>query len=225
MKPKRIDALFERLRREKRTGFIGYITAGDPTPEHTPKLAAALERGGVDLIELGVPFSDPIADGPVIQRGAARALEAGTNVRKVLRMAEEIRKGSEIPLLLFTYMNPVLRYGLEALACDAAACGIDGCLLTDLSVEEAEFYSRRDARPGAGYGVLSRADQHAAAVAIGRPAIHRLRLSGFADRGDGRERVADRRCRSAGGGDAARDGAAAGAGVRHLDAGAGARSG
>ena len=141
MKPKRIEALFERLRAEKRTGFIGYITAGDPTPEHTPKLAAALERGGVDLIELGVPFSDPVVDGPVIQRGAARALEGGTNVRKVLRMAEEIRKSSQIPLLLFTYMNPVLRYGLEALARDAAACGIDGCLLTDLSVEEAEFYS------------------------------------------------------------------------------------
>ncbi len=141
MKPRRIEALFERLRGEGRTGFIGYITAGDPTPEHTPRLAAALERGGVDLIELGVPFSDPIADGPVIQRGAARALEAGTNVRKVLRMAEEIRTRSEIPLLLFTYMNPVLRYGLEALARDAAACGIDGCLLTDLSVEEADFYS------------------------------------------------------------------------------------
>src|SRR5579863_5575995 len=123
MKRKRIEALFERLRGAGRTGFIGYITAGDPTPEHTPRLAAALERGGVDLIELGIPFSDPIADGPVIQRGAARALEAGTTVRKVLRMAEEIRTRSEIPLLLFTYMNPVLRYGLEALARDAAACG------------------------------------------------------------------------------------------------------
>jgi tryptophan synthase alpha chain len=101
---------------------------------------AALERGGADLIELGVPFSDPIADGPVIQRGSDRALKAGTKLATVLDIAAQIRKRSEIPLLLFTYMNPVLRYGLEPLAKAAAASGIDGCLLTDLSVEEAEPY-------------------------------------------------------------------------------------
>src|SRR6185369_2583693 len=115
-------------------------TAGDPTPEQTPEIVAALERGGVDLIELGVPFSDPIADGPVIQRGAARALKAGTTVPKVLDIARKIRAVSQIPLLLFTYMNPVLRYGLDGLARDAKAAGIDGCLLTDLSVEEAAPY-------------------------------------------------------------------------------------
>ncbi len=98
------------------------------------------KAGGADLIELGVPFSDPIADGPVIQRGSARALAAGTRVSTVLDIAAAIRKRSEIPLLLFTYMNPILRYGLESLAHDAAARGIDGCLLTDLSVEEAEPY-------------------------------------------------------------------------------------
>ncbi len=101
---------------------------------------AALERGGADLIELGVPFSDPIADGPVIQRGADRALKAGTNVRKVLEIARKIRETSEIPLLLFTYLNPVMRYGLDKLARDAKAAGIDGCLLTDVSVEEASPY-------------------------------------------------------------------------------------
>jgi tryptophan synthase alpha chain len=100
----------------------------------------ALERGGADLIELGVPFSDPIADGPVIQRGADRALKAGTTMRRVLQIAAEIRTQSEIPLLLFTYMNPVLRYGFESLARDAVQAGIDGCLLTDLSVEEAGPY-------------------------------------------------------------------------------------
>src|SRR5579864_1350819 len=133
-----------RIRRafEGRKAFVAYLTAGDPAPEKTPELVAALERGGADLIELGVPFSDPIADGPVIQRGAERALKAGTNVSKVLEIAAEIRKRSQIPLLLFTYMNPVLRYGLEALARDAVARGIDGCLLTDLSVEEAEPYVR-----------------------------------------------------------------------------------
>lgn len=138
--PTRIDSLFERTRAEHRAALIGYITAGDPTPAETPALVAALERGGVDLIELGVPFSDPIADGPVIQRGADRALKAGTNVAQVLQIARQIRATSQIPLLLFTYMNPVLRYGWNKLAQDAKAAGIDGLLLTDLSVEEAQSY-------------------------------------------------------------------------------------
>jgi tryptophan synthase alpha chain len=134
----RISRLFERLHAEHRPAFIAYITAGDPSPDATPEIVAALERGGADLIELGVPFSDPIADGPVIQRGSDRALKAGTKLTTVLDIAAKIRKRSEIPLLLFTYMNPVLRYGLEPLARDAVANGIDGCLLTDMSVEEAE---------------------------------------------------------------------------------------
>jgi tryptophan synthase alpha chain len=132
-----IRRLFERLRAEQRAALIGYLTAGDPTPARTPALAAALARGGVDLIELGVPFSDPIADGPVIQRASDRALRAGTTLAKVLGIAREIRQSSDVPLLLFTYLNPALRYGLERLAADAAAAGIDGCLFTDLSVEEA----------------------------------------------------------------------------------------
>src|SRR5713226_6106651 len=103
--PTRIQSMFERARHEQRAALIAYITAGDPAPEQTAELAAALERGGVDLIELGVPFSDPIADGPVIQRGSDRALKAGTTVAKVLAIAKKIRQTSEIPLLLFTYMN------------------------------------------------------------------------------------------------------------------------
>jgi tryptophan synthase alpha chain len=133
--------MFAGLARDGRKGLIAYITAGDPAPERTPSLVAALERGGVDLIELGVPFSDPVADGPVIQRAGERALRAGTSMRRVLEIAGEIRRRSQIPLLLFTYLNPVLRYGIEKLAADAAARGIDGCLLTDASVEEAEAYS------------------------------------------------------------------------------------
>jgi tryptophan synthase alpha chain len=135
----RIQRLFEGLR-GKRPALIAYITAGDPSPAMTPEIVAALERGGADLIELGVPFSDPIADGPVIQRGSDRALKAGTKLTTVLDIAAQIRKKSEIPLLLFTYMNPVLRFGLEPLAHLAVKSGIDGCLLTDLSVEEAEPY-------------------------------------------------------------------------------------
>src|SRR5437867_7256980 len=136
----RITELFARLKREGRKGFIAYITAGDPAPDRTPDLVDALERGGADLIELGVPFSDPIADGPVIQRAGYRALEAGTTVPKVLEIAAEIRTRSRIPLLLFTYLNPIMRYGIGRLAADAKAAGIDGCLLTDASVEEAAAY-------------------------------------------------------------------------------------
>jgi tryptophan synthase alpha chain len=136
----RIGRMFEDLKRTNRKGLIAYLTVGDPSPDRTPALVEALERGGADLIELGVPFSDPIADGPVIQAAGERALRAGTTLARVLEAAAEIRRTSAVPLLLFTYLNPVLRYGLERLARDAAAAGIDGCLLTDASVEEAQEY-------------------------------------------------------------------------------------
>jgi tryptophan synthase alpha chain len=136
----RIGKLFETLKRDSRKGLIAYITAGDPSPAQTPALVEALVRGGADLIELGVPFSDPIADGPVIQRAGERALAAGTTLAGVLEIARQIRRHSEVPLLLFTYLNPVVRYGLDRLAKDAAAVGIDGCLLIDASVEEAHDY-------------------------------------------------------------------------------------
>ena len=95
----------------------------------------ALQRGGADLVELGVPFSDPIADGPVIQRASDRALRAGTSLPKLLSSVREIRRQSDIPLILFSYLNPLLRYGFERLARDASDAGIDGVLLTDLPVE------------------------------------------------------------------------------------------
>ncbi len=133
----RISNCFERLRAGNKKGLVAYVTAGDPSPDETVEIVLALERGGADVIELGVPFSDPVADGPVIQAASERALKAGTTLRKVLQIAAEIRQQSQVPLLLFSYLNPLLRYGLEALARDAAASGIDGCLMTDLSVEEA----------------------------------------------------------------------------------------
>jgi len=136
----RIGQLFARLKKEGRCGMVAYLTAGDPTPDATPKFIESLERGGADLIELGVPFSDPIADGPVIQMAGDRALKAGTTLKRVLEIAAEVRKRSEVPLLLFTYLNPVIRYGFEKLARDAKAAGIDGCLLIDASVEEAAEY-------------------------------------------------------------------------------------
>jgi tryptophan synthase alpha chain len=136
----RIGRLFQTLARDNRKGLVAYLTAGDPHPDRTPALIHALVRGGADLIELGVPFSDPIADGPVIQLGGERALKAGTTLKRVLQIAAEVRKSSEVPLLLFTYLNPVMRYGLDRLAADASAAGIDGCLLIDASVEEAHDY-------------------------------------------------------------------------------------
>src|SRR5262250_2391320 len=116
--PTRIAKMFDGLARDGRKGLIAYITAGDPSPDRTASLVAALERGGADLIELGVPFSDPIADGPVIQRGTERALKAGTTLRSVLEIARQVRRASQIPILLFTYLNPVIRYGFEGLAQD-----------------------------------------------------------------------------------------------------------
>src|SRR4051812_17453227 len=136
----RIAQLFETLKRDGRKGLVAYLTAGDPRPDRTPALVEALVRGGADLIELGVPFSDPIGDGPVIQMGGERALRAGTTMKRVLEIAAQIRRRSEVPLLLFTYLNPVMRYGLEKLAADASAAGIDGCLLIDASVDEAHEY-------------------------------------------------------------------------------------
>lgn len=132
--------MFVRLKREKTRGLIAYITAGDPAPERTVELILALEAGGADLIELGVPFSDPIADGPVIQKAGERALRAGTTVAKILDMIRELRRQSEIPLIVFSYLNPILRYGFERFAKDAAEAGADGALLTDLNVEEAGPY-------------------------------------------------------------------------------------
>lgn len=137
MNPSRISQLFARCRAENEPALIAYITAGDPSLERTVSLVQAMELGGADLIELGVPFSDPIADGPVIMRATERALANGASVAGVLEVARKIRERSEIPILLFSYLNPLLSYGFERLAMDAVAAGVDGILMTDASVEEA----------------------------------------------------------------------------------------
>ncbi|MBM3786670.1 MAG: tryptophan synthase subunit alpha [Acidobacteria bacterium] len=142
MSNSRIARRFAELRGNNEPALIAYITAGDPSLARTPAMVSALERGGADVIELGVPFSDPIADGPVIMKGAERALAAGASLRGVLDCAAEIRRHSEIPILLFSYLNPLMRYGFERLAADAKAAGVDGVLMTDVSVEEAEPYVR-----------------------------------------------------------------------------------
>ncbi|HJS57482.1 MAG TPA: tryptophan synthase subunit alpha [Vicinamibacteria bacterium] len=121
-----------------RKAFIAFVTAGDPSLERTVEIALELERGGVDVLELGVPFSDPLADGPVIQRASERALRAATTLSGVLDCARRIRERSALPIVLFSYLNPLLRHGLERLARDARAAGVDGVLVTDLPPEEAD---------------------------------------------------------------------------------------
>jgi tryptophan synthase alpha chain len=134
----RITATFDRLRTERRAGFVPFIMAGDPNLDVSRELLRAAADGGADLIELGVPFSDPMADGPGLQRSAERALAAGTTLTGVLALIAEFRRHSAIPIVLFGYANPFLRYGAERLAADAAASGADGVLCIDLPPEEAD---------------------------------------------------------------------------------------
>ena len=136
----RIEARFRELRERRAKGLIVYLTAGDPTLEATGELLPALERAGVDLIELGVPFSDPLADGPVIQRASERALMAGATLRKILDRFARWRENLRVPVILFSYYNPILQYGLEAFARASAQAGVDGALIVDLCPEEAEAY-------------------------------------------------------------------------------------
>ena len=133
----RVANLFVHLKLQHRCGLIAYITCGDPDRETTIEIVRALERAGADAIELGVPFSDPIADGPVIQAASQRALAKGTSITDILAIASDVRKQSQIPLIAFSYLNPVMRYGAERFALDASAAGIDALLLTDLPPEAA----------------------------------------------------------------------------------------
>jgi tryptophan synthase alpha chain len=135
---KRVDQLFRRLKKENRCGVIAYVTCGDPDSDTTIRIVRELERAGADAIELGVPFSDPIADGPVIQAASQRALRHGTGIDDVLRIARAIRETSQIPLIAFSYLNPIIRYGVERFATETAAAGIDAVLLTDLPPEAAK---------------------------------------------------------------------------------------
>ncbi|MEW5974464.1 MAG: tryptophan synthase subunit alpha [Acidobacteriota bacterium] len=134
----RIQSKLTQLRREGRGALIPFITMGDPSLEMTGELILQLERSGADIIELGIPFSDPLADGPVIQRASERALARGVTVRKALQLVAHVRRQTEVPLLLFSYFNPLFACGFEALSREARICGVDGFLITDLSVEEAQ---------------------------------------------------------------------------------------
>ncbi len=134
----RIDHSLEQLKQQDRKGFIAYVTAGDPDLDATVEIVLRLEEAGVDIVELGLPFSDPLADGPVNQESASRALAAGATPKGVLACIEKIRKSSDIPLLCYTYMNPFYAMGMEKGIRKAAKAGLDGVLFLDLPHEEEE---------------------------------------------------------------------------------------
>jgi tryptophan synthase alpha chain len=134
----RIDARFALLKDQKKAAFVAYITAGDPSPEITADLVCALDCAGADVVELGIPFSDPLADGQVNQLAAQRALDAGTKIEDIFRIVETLRKRSAVPLVLFTYYNPVHRYGNRRFIEHSVEAGVDGILLLDLPPEESE---------------------------------------------------------------------------------------
>jgi tryptophan synthase alpha chain len=139
-KTSRITQRFAELRRAGELGIVAYVTAGDPSLAATEQIVLALAEAGADVIELGVPFSDPLADGPTIQRASERALRAGTTLAGVLELVKRIRAKSEVPLVLFSYFNPILQTGLEKFSAAASQAGTDGVLATDLTPEEASDY-------------------------------------------------------------------------------------
>lgn len=142
----RITKTFNKLKKSGRKALIPYIMAGDPSLDATAGFVTDLENAGADIIELGVPFSDPLADGPAIQRAAERSLQNRTTLRKVISLVKDIRRHSEIPLILMTYYNPVFKFGTEAFISSAVEAGVDGVIIPDLIPDEADdfiLYARR----------------------------------------------------------------------------------
>ncbi|MBL7069153.1 MAG: tryptophan synthase subunit alpha [Candidatus Omnitrophica bacterium] len=142
----RIDKRFKELRRKKKKAFIVYVTAGDPNAKATERIILELDRCGVDILELGIPFSDPIADGPTIQAASQRSLSNNINIGKILGLVGRVRRATDIPIALMTYYNPVYIYGIKDFVKDAKDAGVDGIIVPDLPPEEAEeliSYSRR----------------------------------------------------------------------------------
>ena len=137
-----IAETFARLKREGRPGLVTYVTAGDPDLARSAEILKALDRAGADVLEVGVPFSDPLADGPVIQRATERALAAGGSLRASLSLIRKVRQDVAAPIVLFSYANPLMRMGVEPFAHEAASAGVQGVLALDLPIEEAEDFNR-----------------------------------------------------------------------------------
>jgi len=148
----RIETCFERLRQEDRTALVAFLTVGDPSVEDSEKCALAAVQAGADILELGVPFSDPTADGPVIAAASYRAIRQGGSLRAALRVAEAVRQRSDAPIVLFSYYNPILAFGATELPARAAEVGVDGLLLVDVPPEEG--HELRDAADAADLAVI-----------------------------------------------------------------------
>src|SRR5246127_5708432 len=169
----RISKRFAELRASGELGVVAYITAGDPSLDGTLKFVPALAEAGADVIELGVPFSDPLADGPTIQRASERALKSGTTLVRVIDLVRRIRQSSQVPLVLFSYYNPILQMGLDKFAAAAASAGADGVLATDLTPEESADYRR------------AMATHHLDTIFLGAPTSTDERLAKIADASSG----------------------------------------
>jgi len=137
-----ITKVFQKLKAKKEGALIAYVMGGDPEPKYTPKIAEALIKGGIDILELGIPFSDPIADGPTIQAASTRALNAGTTPKMVLEIAKEIKKKYDVPIATMTYYNLLFKMGLDKFFRAAKACNVDGAIIPDLPLEEASDYRK-----------------------------------------------------------------------------------
>lgn len=144
----RINKKFKELKAGRKKAFIAYITAGDPNLNMTKRIVLALEGSGVDIIELGIPFSDPLADGPTIQAASHRALEKKVTMRKILSMVGSLRKSTSIPIIFMTYYNPVLRYGIDRFMASCRDNGVDGVIVPDLPCEEAKDLVRSAGKKG-----------------------------------------------------------------------------
>ena len=196
----RLDETFKRIRRNGAPGLVTYITAGDPDLARTEGILTALDRAGADVLEVGVPFSDPLADGPVIQRATERALASGTTLTKVLDLVGRVRSSVQAPIVIFSYVNPIFRLGAERFADRARAAGVDGVLVLDLPIEEADEFRTMLAVRGIDTILLlspTTTDnrlRRAAALASGfLYAISRLGVTGARDRiADGAHEMVDR---------------------------------
>ncbi len=145
---RRIESKFKELKKTKKKAFIVFMTAGDPNLAMNEALIPEMEKSGVDIIELGIPFSDPVADGPVIQASSLRSLERGTTLKKTLDLVARVRKHSQIPIVFMTYLNPIWRYGFEKFMLDAKKCGVDGLIVPELPPDEEEAFAKHMQQAG-----------------------------------------------------------------------------
>ena len=182
----RIREKFGELKRSGRGGFIPFITAGDPDLATTERLLIELAKSGADIIELGVPFSDPVADGEVIQRASERALRNGVTVHDALMCAKNVRQHIDVPIVLFSYFNPLLQFGPEPFAPAARQAGIDGVLVTDLIPEEADAWTREPASTWTRSNLPGRANNFGQTTPANHAARARIHLRSFARRRDRR---------------------------------------